>query len=211
MLVFGALLSPYVRKVCLIAAEKGLPYELKMSSHANPDPDFVAASPFGKIPAIKDGDYLLADSSAIAVYLDSQYPQARLIPTEAKALGRVIWFDEYADTILAGSGVKVLFNRLVAPKILKIPFDEAIAAQGEAELPRLYAYLETVAAQSEWLAGDEFTLADISVASVLRSLSYVKVDPKAETYPAIAAWYAKVCARPAWQAVAAQEMPAKKA
>ena len=210
MLIFGALLSPYVRKVCLIAAEKGLDFELKMSGHANPDPDFVAASPFGKIPAIKDGDYLLADSSAIALYLDAKYPQNRLVPADPGALGRVMWFDEYADTILAGSGLKVLFHRLVGPKILKRPFDEAIAVQGEAELPPIYAYLESVTAKSTWLTGDEFTLADIAVASVLRSVSYVKVQPRAEEYPAVDAWYARVCARPSWQQVAALEMPAKK-
>ena len=210
MLIFGALLSPYVRKVCVIAAEKGLDFELKMSSHANPDPDFVAASPFHKIPALKDGDYHLADSSAIAAYLDAQYPQAPLIPADPKARGQVMWFDEYADTWLAGSGLKVLFHRLVAPKILKLPFDEAIAAEGEAELPRLYAYLETVAAKGEWLAGDSFTLADIAVASVLRSIANVKVEPKAEYYPAIAAWYGRVIARPSWQQVAALEIPAKK-
>ncbi len=205
MLIFGALISPFVRKVCVMAEEKGIAYELKLAPRRTPDPDFVLASPFGKIPAIKDGDYTLADSTAIAIYLDAKYPQPGLIPAEAGARGRTLWFDEYADTIAGGSGLKVLFNRLVGLKILKVPVDENLALQGEAELPRIWAYLESVAPQNGWLVGDGFTLADISVASIIRSMEYVNVAPKAAEYPRAVAWYNRVRARPAWQKVAAVE------
>ena len=132
MLIYGALLSPYVRKVCVIAAEKGLPFEMKFTPRGGTDAEFLAISPAGKIPALRDGDYALADSSAIAAYLDAQYPAIGLIPAEARARGRVVWFDEYADTVLGASGLKVLFHRLVAPKLLKLPYDEAVAEQGVA-------------------------------------------------------------------------------
>ena len=205
MLIFGGLISPYVRKVCVFAAEKGLPYDLKFTGPGGTKPEFVAASPFGKIPAMCDDDYVLSDSSAIVAYLDAKHPAPALIPAEPRARGTVIWFDEYADTIVAASGLKILFNRLVAPKLLKIPADEAAAAQGEAELPRVWAYLESVAPEGGWLAGSAFSLADIAVASIIRSLEYVNAQPDAGTYPRTAAWYARVCARPAWQHVAAQE------
>lgn len=205
MQVFGALLSPYVRKVCLVATEKGVPYELVVSSPQDTDPDFRAASPFGKIPAIKDGDYLLSDSTAIVTYLEAKYLAVPLLPAEPRARGRSMWFDEYADTILAGSGLKVLYNRLVAPTLLKRPFDEAIAVKGAAELPAIYDYLESVAPESGWLVGEAFTLGDIAVASMLRSMTAVNVEPCPERYPAIAGWYARVCARPAWQTIASVE------
>jgi glutathione S-transferase len=205
MQVFGALLSPYVRKVCLVAEEKGLDYELVLSSPHGPHPDFQAASPFGKIPAIRDGDYSLSDSSAIVAYLDAKHPETPLLPADPRLRGKAMWFDEFADTILAGSGLKVLFNRLVAPKLLKLPSDEAIAAQGEAELPAIYDYLERVAPERGWLVGDGFTLGDIAVASVLRSVTAVGVEPKPERYPRIEAWYARVRERPAWQRIAAVE------
>ena len=204
MLIYGALLSPFVRKVCLAAHEKGVAYQLQMTAPGNVDPDFLAASPFGKIPAIRDGDYLLCDSTAIVSYLEARYPEPALYPADPQALGRVVWFDEYADTIVSGSGLKVLFNRLVGPKLLKVGGDEAIAAQGEAELPRIWDYLESVTATTEWLAG-AFSIADYAVASVIQSLTYVAVDPSPEQYPATAAWLARVRARPAWQAVAAEE------
>ena len=204
MRIYGGLISPFVRKACLFAAEKGLAYELKGTNPGSPRPEFAEISPFGKIPAMRDGDYALADSSAIVAYIEAKYPTPPLIPAEAEARGKVIWFDEFADTILCGAGLKVLFNRFVGPKLLKIPGDEALAAVGEAALPRIFTYLESVAT-SGWLVGDRFTLADISVASVIRSLAYVNLVPQAGDYPRTAAWYARVSARPAWQQVAEQE------
>lgn len=206
MKVFGALLSPFVRKVCVALAEKGMAYELVLSSPGSPDPDFVAASPFGKIPAIRDGDYTLADSTAIVTYLEAKQPSPALLPAESQARGQAMWFDEFADTVYAASGLKILFNRLVAPRLLKLPYDEAIALQGEAELPRILDYLESVAPQQGWLAGT-FSLGDISVASMLRSLAYVRHGPDAAKYPKTAAWYDRVAARPGWQAVAEMEAP----
>jgi len=205
MQVFGALLSPFVRKVCLVAEEKGIAYELVMSRPGSPDPDFVAASPFGKIPAMKDGDFSLADSTAIVTYMEAKHPAKPMLPADPQARGKAMWFDEFADTILAASGLKILFHRLVGPKILKIGGDEAIALQGEAELPHILSYLEGVAPESGWLLGDSFSLADISVASMFRSLGYVGHAPKAETHPGTAAWFARVCERPAWRKVAAVE------
>ena len=85
-------------------SEKGIELEVKPTSVADPDPDFRAASPFGKMPAFSDGDYRLADSSAIIHYLEAKHPEPNLIPTEPRARGRTIWFDEFADTILFACG-----------------------------------------------------------------------------------------------------------
>ncbi len=206
MKLYGALLSPFVRKVALIAAEKGIAYELVLSSPGNPDPDFAKASPFGKIPAIRDGDYMLADSSAIVHYLEARQPAPAMLPSEPQARGRAVWFDEFADTILAEAGLKIVFNRLVAPRLLKLPYDEEVAKQGEAELPAILAYLESAVPQQGWLAGN-FSLGDVAVASMLRTLTYVGHLPDAATYPRTMAWYARLGERPAWQQVTAQEAP----
>ena len=206
MKLYGALLSPFVRKVAVVLEEKGIAWELAMSNPGAPDPEFQQASPFGKIPALVDGDFSLADSSAIAVYLDAKQPAPPVLPADAKARGRAMWFDEYADTILGASGLKIVFNRLVGPKLLKLPCDEAIAVQGEAELPRILDYLEGVVSGEGWLDGD-FSLGDISVASMLKTMSYVGHGPDAARYPKSAAWYGRVAARPSWASVAAMEAP----
>jgi glutathione S-transferase len=204
MRVFGGLASPYVRKVCLVMEEKGLSYELtQVSPHAD-HPEFRAASPFGKIPGFADGDYTLSDSSAIIAYLEAQHPDRPVLPADPRTRGKAVWFDEFADTIFAASGLKILFHRFVAPKLLKIPFDEEIALQGEAELPRSLDYIERMVPEDGWLLGD-FSLADLSVASVFRSLAYVGHDPKAETHPKTAAWYARVGERPSWRKIGEAE------
>lgn len=204
MKVYGSLISPFVRKVMVAANEKEMDCQLVGTSPGGSDPEFAEASPFGKIPAMRHGDYCLADSSAIIAYMEAIQPSPALIPAEAKARGKTVWFDEYADTILAASGLKILFNRLVGPRLLKLPYDEAVAVQGEAEMPRLLDYLESVVPAEGWLVG-EFTLADISVASMLRSLAYVGHLPTADRYPGIVDWYGRVTARPAWQVVAERE------
>ena len=206
MKLYGALLSPFVRKVAVVLEEKGLDWELVLGSPGAPDPGFQEASPFGKIPALRDGDFVLADSSAIAIYLDAKQSAPPMLPAEARARGRAMWFDEYADTILGASGLKIVFNRLVGPKLLKLPCDEAVALAGEAELPRILDYLESVVPAQGWLDG-EFSLGDISVASMLKTMSYVGHGPDAGRYPKTSAWYGRVAARPSWTSVAVMEAP----
>lgn len=206
MKLYGALLSPFVRKVAVVLEEKGIDWELALNSPGSPDPEFLKASPFGKIPALCDGDFSLADSTAIAVYLDARQPAPPVLPADARARGKAVWFDEFADTIFGASGLKIVFNRLVGPKLLKLPANEELALQGEAELPRILDYLESVAPEQGWLDGD-FSLGDISVASMLKTMSYVGHGPDTANYPRTAAWYGRVAARSAWAAVAAMEAP----
>ncbi len=205
MKLYGALLSPFVRKVAVVLAEKGLAYEPKRGGPGSSDPEFLAVSPFAKIPVIDDDGFILPDSTAIVVYLDAQYPDPALIPTDPKARGQALWLDEFGDTIFAASGLKVLFNRLVGPKMLGQEGNEALALEGEAELPRIFDYLESVAPAEGWLVGGMFSIADITVASVLCTLTYVGYGPDAAAYPKTAAWHARVTARPSWQSVAERE------
>src|SRR5438067_7635555 len=109
MILFGSSLSPYVRKVLAYASEKGIALETRPPDRA--DPEFLAASPFPKMPALQDGDYRLADSSAIIHYLETLHPQPELIPSEPRARGKVIWFEEFADTIIGGCSGKIFGNR----------------------------------------------------------------------------------------------------
>lgn len=205
MKLYGALLSPFVRKVAVVLAEKGLSYEPKRGGPGSTDPEFLAVSPFAKIPVLDDDGFILPDSTAIAVYLDAQYPDPALIPAEAKARGQALWFDEFGDTIFAVSGLKILFNRLVGPRLLGKPGDEALALEGEAELPRIFEYIEGVAPEQGWLVGGMFSIADVTVASMLCTLTYVGHGPNAAAYPKTAAWHARVTARPSWQDVAGRE------
>lgn len=205
MKIFGFPLSPFVRKVHLVAAEKGVAIEPVIWRPGQPHPEFLAASPFGKIPAMTHGDFSLCDSTAIVTYIEALHPRPAMIPAAPKARALAIWFEEFGDTIMVPPGAKVSTNRFVRPAILKLPGDEAEAAEGAAELAPVFDYLETQAPAEGWLAGDEFSIGDITVAAVFKSLSYVDFAPDAAKHPATAAWYARVCARPAWREIAERE------
>lgn len=205
MQIFGFPLSPFVRKVLVAAEEKGIAVENVLFHPRDPHPDFLVASPFRKIPAMKDGDFNLADSTAIVTYIEAKHPSPALLPAEPQARARAIWFEEVADTVMAPAGGKIVFNRLVGPKFMGVEGDEEAARQGEKDLEPILAYIEQNAPADGWLAGAEFSIGDIAVASVLRTLGYVGCGPDAGKHPATTAWYERVTARPGWQAVAARE------
>lgn len=200
MIVYGSSISPFVRKVLAFAAEKEMEVEVKPSGLGNKDPDFLEASPFGKMPAFRDGDFAISDSTAIITYLEAIKPEPNLIPVEPKARARTIWFDEFADTILFACGGKMFFNRMVAPRFLGQPGDESIAAKAECEeLPPLLDYLERVIPESLFLVEDRLTLADISVASPFANFQHIDVAIDAARYPKIAEYVSRMLGRPSFR------------
>lgn len=199
MILYGSTMSPFVRKVAAYAAEKGIDIDLQPTGFPNPAPAFRAASPFGKMPALADGDYMLADSSAIIHYLEAKYPEPEMIPTDPRERGRVIWFDEFADTILFACGGKIFFNKIVAPRFLGREGDLQAAEIAERdELPPLLDYLEGAIPDSNYLVGDRLTLADISVAGPFANLGHCNVAIDAGRYPKIKAYVAKILSRPSF-------------
>ena len=204
MILFGSSISPFVRKVLAFAAEKGIELENRPTGLQSNDAEFLRASPFRKIPALADGDFSLADSSAIVHYLEALRPDPNLIPTDAKARGRAVWFDEWADTILFGCGAKIFFNRVVAPRFLKQPGDLAAADRAERdELPPILDYLEGQVPESGFLVEDRLTLADIAVASPFVNFAHLKLSLAA--WPRTAAYISAIHARPSFAPVIAKE------
>ena len=196
MIVYGSSLSPFVRKVLAFAAEKGIEVESKPVGLGSDDPEFRAASPFGKIPGFRDGDFAISDSSAIVAYLDAIHPEPNLIPTDPEARARTIWYDEFADTILFTCGAKMFFNRIVAPRFLGREGDLAAADAAETtELPPLLDYLEGVIPESGHLVDDRFTFADIAVASPFANFRHLDLSLDAARWPKVVAFADRILAR----------------
>ena len=208
MILYGSSLSPFVRKVLAFAAEKGIQIELKPTGDVpgQPGPEFLAASPLRKMPALVDGDFALPDSSAIVQYLEALQPEPNLIPTEARARGRTIWFEEYADSVLMACGGMMFFNRVVAPRFLGRPGDAAVADAAERdELPPILDYLESAIPDSGFLVEDRLTLADIAVASPLANLPYMASGVDPQRYPRLARYVDAILGRPSFAAWIARE------
>jgi glutathione S-transferase len=208
MILYGSSLSPFVRKVLAFAAEKSIELEVTPVGPGDQNPEFRAASPFGKMPGFADGDYLLADSSAIIHYLEAKHPEPMLIPSDPQLRGKVIWFDEFADTILAGCGGKMFFNRVVAPRFMGRPGDENVAATAERdELPPIMDYLEKVVPGGDdgFLVGDSLTLADIAVASPFANLGHLGCQYDRARHARTCAYVERILARPSFSALVERE------
>lgn len=206
MIIYGSSLSPFARKALVFAAEKGIAVDNPPTALYSQDVEFRKASPLGKIPALCDGDFRISDSSAIVAYLEALQPDPVLIPHEPQSRARTIWYDEFADTILFGALQKIFFNRIVAPKFLRIEGDLAAAEKAEREeLPPLIDYLETVIPPSGFLVDDRLTLADIAVASPMVNMTHVGIHIDPATHPRSAAYIDAILARPAFATLIAKE------
>ena len=202
MILYGSSLSPYVRKVLAFASEKGIELELKPTGTApgQPSDEFLAASPFRKMPALVDGDFTLADSSAIIHYLEAVQPQPALIPSDPKLLGKTIWFEEFADTIVTSCGAKMFFNRVVAPRFFGRPGDLDVADTAEREeLPPILDYLEKVVPDAGgFLVGDTITLADIAVASPFANFTHLGCSEDRARHGRVYAYVSAILSRPSF-------------
>lgn len=202
MILYGSSLSPYVRKVLAYAGEKGIELELRPMGTApgQLSDEFVEASPLRKMPALRDGAFTLADSSAIIHYLEARFPDPELIPADPRMRGRVIWFEEFADTSLASCGAKMFYNRLVLPRFFRKQGDEEVARNAECEeLPPLLDYLETVVPKpGEFLVGGRITLADVAIASQFVNLTHLGCERDQARHGRIYAYVDAILARPSF-------------
>lgn len=207
MILYGSSLSPFVRKVLAFGGEKGIEFEMRPAGIPSASEEFLEASPFRKMPALRDGDFTLSDSSAIIHYLEARQPEPALIPSEPKLRGKTIWFDEFADTILFSCGAKIFFNRIVAPRFLGRDGDIAAAEAAELnELPPILEYLEKVVpGEDGYLVGGRLTLADIAVASPFANLRHTQTRVSPERYPRTVAYVDRILSRPSFAPLVERE------
>jgi glutathione S-transferase len=205
--LYGTSLSPFVRKVLVYATEKGIALRNVQLNRPDLQAEFLSASPLRKMPALIDGDFSVADSTAIIAYLECRQPTPAMYPADARGRARAVWFEEFADTVMSAVVFKVFFNRVIKPKFYRQPGDEVLAMEGETrDLPPLLAYLETVVpAPGGYLVGNTLGVADISVASMCVNYAHAGVVISATAYPRTASWVNSVLARPSFATLIEQE------
>jgi glutathione S-transferase len=197
MIVYGSSLSPFVRKTLGFAYEKGLAVEHVPVTPQAAQPEFRACSPLGKIPGFADGDYRLADSTAICNYLERKYPNPSLFAATPEDIGRMVWLEEFSDTVLVAAAGKVFFNLIVKPNLFKQPPDMAVVDTAlTKELPPLFDYLEAQV-KGPFLVGDRLTLADIALHCPFVNLKLAGHPLDAARWPKLGGYLAGLLARPA--------------
>ncbi len=206
-ILHGANISPYVRKVRVALAYKGIEYNNTQPSPFGAPDEFVAKSPMSKIPCWEEGELILPDSSVILGYLEHRYPDPPLLPAEPGKRARALWFEEYADTRMGECIPAVFFQRVVMPNILKWETDEAaVALLLEKKVPEVLDYLSSCLGDDEFMVGGEFSIADIAITSpfVNFMLAGEKVD--ANRWPEFASYVQRVHALPCYAPIVSADL-----
>jgi glutathione S-transferase len=183
-------ISGHSHRVELALSLLGLPYELvhvELMQGAHKQPEFLAKNVFGQVPVIEDGDFTLADSNAILVYLGERYDEAgRYWPRTPQGKAAVTrWFSIAAGPVAAGlAGARAV--RILGAKL---DYERALSIAQQ-----LLKTLEAELTARDYLVGSSPTFADVAC------YSYVARAPEGdislEPYPALRAWLGRIEALP---------------
>lgn len=204
-IVHGVSASPFVRKVRAFLEEKGIPYESR-PTFGDKSPEWKKKSPLGKVPVLEDGDVAIPDSSVICLYIERKYPEPSLLPSDPKDYARALWLEEWADTALAQvAGGKIFFPRVVGPRLMNQPADEAAVEKTiREELPPLFDYLEAQIGGA-FLVSGRLSIADLAVVTHFVNLGHAGVSVDADRWPKLASYVAKILARPSFEKLVAED------
>lgn len=202
--------SGHAWRVLLALEIKGQRYGETLFASPQTDlksPEFLAISPRGKVPVIRDGAYALPESSAILAYLDRKYPQPPLFGRSAEETG-LIWkaildFDLYVSHAWVSHIIVPIFFGHAQARADEI---RQAARAGHAELAKLEAAVST----DGWIAGRELSAADITIFPVLEGLLRAAGKPDAQPlaldllpfeqhYPALGGWRQRIRSMPAYE------------
>lgn len=173
--------------------ETGLPYRVHALDHTGGElksDAYIRISPFRQAPVIDDDGFVVTESAAVVLYLAEK--AGKLIPADIQGRTRVVQW--------CFAAVGTVEPTLTCIDLLGI-FDSGKAAHKlHAELPKLaHRWLDGVERRlddREWIACADFTVADIMMAGVLRTIRKTDLmDP----FPRLKAYYERCFTRPAWQ------------
>ncbi|KAK1294078.1 putative glutathione S-transferase GSTF1 [Acorus calamus] len=205
--VFGLALSTCTARVLTALEEKGASYEvvnvnLQIGEHKQPT--YLARNPFGQIPALEDGSLTIFESRAMARYVAKKYSSGTDLlrsgnPGEAAHVD--VWLEAEAQHF--NPPISTIVYHLVIVPIFGGVADEKVVEENTAKLEKVLDVYEERLSKSKYLAGDFFSLADLSH---FPYTYYLMKTPKASlvtSRPHLKAWWEAVSSRPAFKKVAA--------
>ena len=185
-------------RIVWLCEELGIPYELK---HTARDPvtilapaEYKALHPIGAAPVITDGDLVLAESGAIVEYIIAKYGQGRLaLPVSHPDFASFLYWFHFANgTLQANMGRLMILNRL------KLAADNPMLMATRARVDRAFDLVDARTGEADYLAGKEFTSADIMMGFTLTTMRYFQPYDLARC-PNVLTYLARIGARPAYR------------
>jgi glutathione S-transferase len=156
--------------------------------------DYKALHPIGTAPVITDGDVVLAESGAVVEYIVEKYGEGRLkLPASHPDFAQFLYWFHFANgTLQANMGRLMILNRL------KLADDNQILLSTKSRVDRAFDLLDQRAREAEYLAGYEFTLADIMIVFSLTTMRYFQPYDLSRC-PNIIRYLGRISARPAYR------------
>ena len=177
--VYGVPISVHTRKVIVVALAKGLEFEVipvVPVIPGNPPANWRELSPTGKIPALTDGDFTVADSAAICAYLEKIHPAHPVYPSAARDYATALSLEQYAGALFRDVVHPLFQETFVMPRIQKVATNQVRVDKVLREsVPEMFGYLDGEI-RGDFLAGDRATVADFAVVSNLITYQYIGFD-----------------------------------
>jgi glutathione S-transferase len=197
MKLYGFPMSPNTQRARFALEEVGVGYTFELvdlMAGAQREPAYLAINPAGRVPCLVDDDgFSLFESNAILVYLAAAHPDKHLDGTTPRERAEVArWM--FLGCAHLGPPVQQIFaHTMRLPPEKRLP---QVVETARADLDRSLKVLEQRLAKVPYLAGDAFSIADISVTPILSAAPMLGIDLSA--FPSVGAWLGRVRARPAW-------------
>jgi len=202
VVVYGVPGSPFMRSVLVALEEKRAPYRVEPLAPGTLKTDeYRRLHPFGRVPAIRHGEFHLYETQAILRYVDAAFPGPALQPSDPEAIARMNQVIGINDWYLFPLVARVIvFERIVGPALFgKTPDEEAIAAAlPDAQL--CLGELDRLLGRNEHLAGADFSLADVQLAPQIEYLAATPEGASILAGTALRAWLERVGERASMRA-----------
>jgi len=202
--VYGASVSPFVRKVRVVLEEKALPYTLVPVSPFDPSEEFLERSPLRRIPVLADlsgtEEVVIPDSSVISDYLEHRHPEPSLVSKDPATRAQTLWLEEHADGGFIPKVGPAVFRAVVLNQLQgKEPEIERANTCLREEAPSFLDYYENQLGDGEFLVGSQLSLADIAVASPFVNLHHAGCEVPSDRWPRLAAFLVRMMERPSFK------------
>lgn len=196
--LFGNEISSPSNKARFVINALGIPYEYRnvdLMTGENKTEAYLKMHPAGKVPVLKDGDFVLFESNAIIKYL-AEKEKSNLYPSE---LRRRVKIDQWLDfaSIHIGVGMSKVFINRVAYGVLGMEKDERSLQDGLKFLDRFLPVVEAQLQKSAYLAEPEITLADFGLLAHIDQAEVSQVD--LSVYPRLKQWQAELMGKEFYQ------------
>ena len=201
----GISVSPWVKRTRVIMTEKQIPYEADpYFPMGDPTPEFLAISPLRKVPVLQHDGVTIPDSLAICAYVEKLYPTPAFFPAEAADLAQALWICEYAAALFSNVEGPIFTQKVLRP-LVKQPVDEDALAAAFEKMPQYLVYLDSQLANRTFFAGEQISIADVTVAAIMVGLHHADSLPDSATYPHLVAFIERMHGRQVFQDLIAED------